>query len=577
MKTALLPVFLLAVAPHAQGKPDPHPAGALVCLQVDGPAKWQEHFAGTRMLELVRSKQFAEVFAPVQKVLDEQMADAKKEASFDVQAMHDGILAYSGRVRVVVMMDPPDAQGAGGHDEPSVVGYAAAGPDGHTDLAAACKELERIVLDGKAKHVPTSLAGREWLANAEGSVRETVPRMIGDDAVLLFYSEGSEGKTEQLFSADLAQVDAAAAAAPLRLQIDGAKFVELVLTAGSRGERQSAILQQFMSDLVGKVGKIAFHLGAVGEFVDASFDIELPGQRGSLLALLAPPRESTPELLAFVPRQHASFAAGPVDLGMIETIVKQVLDMAPDAPMDWQGLEAAVEEHAGVRLGSDVLAHLGDEYVWLGAATHDADLEASVTSMMVGAIDGLCLGLAVKDGAALARSLETILDRTGVLRMRKSEKYRDGDIHRLTIPVVSQKLYWTITDRVLVLAVGEQGLTNLQSLLDGAAMVARGDTPAQFPKELTERVAVTAPKYCSLSFQNMVGSLDTLRRLIELADGIEGDSDSRTRNAPPGAMTLLIALDLIDGFKKLLRTHRLEHVVTVTYHESDRVRQRMIW
>lgn len=591
MRTLLVPILLLAAAPKTQQRVDPHPPGALVRLELDGPAKWEQHFAGTRVLELVRSKQFAEVFAPVQKRIDEQMAQAQKEAPLDVQAMRDGILAYAGRVRVAIFME----QGPDGFDgRPQIVGYIAAGPDGHTDLEVAGRELERVTLEGKASHVPVSLAGLEWLANAAGDVRGTVPRMVGEDLVMVFYSDGLEGQVEKLFTADPAKADADAGNAPLRAQIDASKFLDMVVAGAQAGAQRGGgvdpeLVTKFLASLLGKIGQIGIQIGATDEFTDLTFDIELPGERGSLLALLAPPRTATPRLFALVPRQHESFACGPVDLGQIEIIIKQILELFPDAPMDWQGIEAAVEENAGVRLGPDVLAHLGDEYVWLTAPPSDDATEGDEFSAIFDAVNGVCFGLGLKDGIAFARAIETILDRTGALRMRKSEKYRDGEIHRLTLPIVAQKLYWSITDKMLAIGIGEQGLAHVQSLLDGAAMVARGEAPAAFQKELSERVAVVAPKYCSISFQTMVGTLDLFKSGLMMGEdeeeeplediGSEDDPEpaAPTRRVGAGQSELQVALDVIDGVKKLLKAHRLEHAVSVTYHERDRVRQRMIW
>lgn len=570
-------LLLLAAAPAAQLQLDPHPAGALVTLECDGPARWSQRFQGTRVLELLRSKQVADLWAPAQKWFDEQMAEAKKEAPVDVEAMRDGILAYAGRVRVAVLVEPEPKAAPGA--EPPMAGYVAVGPDGHTDLGAACKEIERLALDNQGDCVPISLAGMDWLATPDDDVRATLPRMVGEHAVAVFFSADHEALVERLFTDKPGKTEADV---PLRLQIDGGKAIDLIAASQPRNPE---IFAKFMATLLGRIGQVSLTLSSAGEFVDLTFDVDLPGERGSMLAMLVPPQPALPALLDFVPRQHESFACGPVDFGQIEPMVKAILDLTPEAPIDWQGLEAAVEEHAGVRLGPDVLTHLGREYVLLGAAeAPDAVMDANEFTVTLGAIDGICVGLGLRDGPALARSLETILDRTGVLRMRKAEKYRDADVYRLTIPIVNEKLYWSVTDKMLVIAVGDRGRDNLHGLLDGSAAVARGDEPGTFPKEVTDRLALTEPKPSSLSFQRMTDTLDTFASVFTLLGGA-GEApfafdEDENADAQPVAMPDFdpqIVVGMIGDLKKLLRTHRLEHALTVSHHGRDHLRQRTLW
>jgi len=572
MLPRLLPLVLATAVLTAQAKLDPRPAGAVLSLEFDGPAGWSHRFAGTRIADLLRSKHFAELVAPVQQWLDEQTEAAKKSAPVDVEAVREGVLAYAGRVRVVVCLE--SGQDDAGDPEVRVSGYVSAGPDGHTDLGAVCKELERLALDAKHEVAPVTMAGEEWLASRSGEVRGTLPRMFDDHAVVLFYAAGHEARVDRLFTEHPAAAEAETPP-PLRVQVDCKAALDLAL-AQADSDADVDLARELLRRFLGEVGRLTASLGAAGEFLDASWDLELPGPRGSIVAMVFPERESPPRLLDLVPRQHEAFAVGALDLGKLEPIVKDFLEVVPDAPTDWQGLEASVEEHAGVRLGPDLLQHLGTEFVLLGGHPSAGEPVDELTATM--GIDGTCLGVGLRDGAALARSLETILDKTGVGRMRKTEKYRDVDVHRLTLPLVNQKLHWAVTDRLLVLAIGDQGRANLQALLDGA--VARDAAPAAFPKELTERLALADPKFTGISFQATKDTLGTIQQALTLAGnqaaalGLEGEEDEPPARPPFDPTAVLTVLD---GVKKLLQAHRLEHVLTLTYCSKDRVRQRMLW
>ena len=569
MRRMILPLLVLLGALPAQDALARHPEGAFLVLECDGPGLWSERFA--------------EVFAPMRKGLDAQMAEVQKEAPFNTQAAWDGVMAFAGKLRVAVLFELDD------DSTPKVAAYLAAEPDAKTDLAALCREIETMALAQKDRTtVPQTLAGIEWLTSTQDQLTVTVPRMIGDEAVALFFTPGNEAAVQGLFGKSPPMVAANERASALHVRMDPDQLIH-ALVASEGGEDQER-MGQFMRQLIGTLGPFDLRLGAEGKFTDFTANISYVGEPGAAFALMAPVRDKTPAILDCVPRQHPAFACGPADLSQIEVLAKKMLTMFPEAGIDWPTVEAMVEENAGVRLSQDIFAHLGAEYVWLSSPQADDELDADEMSLTLGPVNGACFGLALANGAAFARSVETILDKTGVARSRKTEKYRDVDVHRLTLPVVNLKLYWAITDKLWALGIGDHGQKNLQGLLDGAAAVARGEAPATFPRQLTERLAVARPKYASVSFQTMVQTLELIKGALstfaaqeeEPVEEIveEGESDPPPPGRPIVAAPLFdaqIMIDMLDGLKSLLREHDLEHTLTLTYHERDRVVQRMIW
>ncbi|MEZ5965063.1 MAG: hypothetical protein R3F56_14610 [Planctomycetota bacterium] len=588
MRLRLLGSFLLGSSVCAQAHLDPSPAGATLVVSCDGPARWAQAFAETRLMELLRGKALAELVAPLEQQLDEAAAEVAKDAPFSVDDLRAKVLAYSGRVHLVVLLEP-SAAGDPTYPEPNAAAYLAVGPDGHTDLSAACAEIERLALDQQSGHVPTTLAGSEWLAAADGDVRLTLPRMLGDQAVMLVYTDTKEAMVERLFTPkDVTESGASQPQAPLHVRFDGQQILDLIL-ANNEGQTNAAEIAAVMRFVVGRLGTASLTVAPAGAFVDLGIDVELPGERGAILSILAPVRAELPGLLALVPRQHENFSCGPLECSEIEPFIKGVLGLEPDAPFDWQQIEAAVEEKVGVRLSPDVLAHLGREFVLLGGSREagaDEPMEADEFTATFGRLDGMCLGLELTDGVALARSLETILERAGMARVRKTDKYRDCDVHRLPIPLVGQKLHWAVTDRLLLLAIGDQGRAHLQALLDGAAAQARREAPAAFPAEFSERLAMAAPKGSAVSFQSMAATLDTMASAFVVAlgeaevgeaafDQEEHESEPAAGGAAPFDPQIVMAA--VGKLKGLLATHRLQHVLSVTHNRPDRLTQHFFW
>jgi hypothetical protein len=557
-----LALSLAALPARSQDVLAAHPEGAVFLFACDGPARWSERFAGTRVLGLVQGKAFRDLIAPLHKKIDEQLAEAKKEVPYDVQAVWDGAWAYGGRVRAAFVVD------SAGAETPRLAGYVALGPDGKTDLAALAIDIEKLALDAKEKAlVPQNFAGLDWLTVSDPDATFALPRMIGEELVAIVFTAGAEAQLPRLFtkSALNASNDPEATddrVPALRVQVDSQRLLDVLLAAMAAAGEGDERVGTAMRTLFGKPGMFDLRLSALGEHTELTADFAF-AERTPLFDLIAPLRDKVPALLDIVPRQHAAFSCGSADFAQVEPLVKSMLDLFPESGMDWAAIDALVEEHTGVRLRQDFLQQLAGEYVTLSAPPDpDADVEGPFAGL-----GGLCVGIAVRDGATVARALESVLDKTGVARGRKTEKYRDLDVHRLTVPFLNEKLYWVVTDKLWILGLGDQGQTHLQSLLDGAGAVARGESPPAFPKQVTERAALAPPRYAGISFSAMANTLDAFAFGFQQALSADDESDFDPQ----------VVIDVVDQVKSLLRDHGLEHALALTYHERDRLVMRMIW
>ncbi|MEZ5964041.1 MAG: hypothetical protein R3F56_09375 [Planctomycetota bacterium] len=557
---ALSLLFLVSALP-AQTALNFEPQGALATFELDGPARWRTRFAGTKLGDLLASKRFAELWAPVTAKIDDLIAKAQKESQVDQRATYDAVLAYGGRVRVVLFVRPP----ANADAEPSFHGYVAAGPDGTSDLPAAAKFVHDQILSEGKPFEALNIGGAEWLAaGIGGDSFTTVPQMVGDHLTMLFGLRSDLAALEGLFADGAAPAPMSADGPAVEAHCDGKQLLQLLASVEDDSEQVMALMAGMGAN---DIGDVTFRAAPLERFTELTFEIQT-GRRTGFMEVLFPTRDKPPALLALVPRAHPSYYVVPVGSQQLVAAIEQVLSAMPDAPGTFADVEADVVDAIGVRLGDDLLAHVGDEAIWLTAVDADLDPDTDMVSLVAKIFDGYCLGVALRDGAAFGRTVEKMLEAGDLLRMRKTEKYRDVDVHRLSVPAMRAKIHWTITDDLAVVAFGERGLANLQGLLDGAAARARGEALGAFAKSYTERLAVLPPGHCSVSFETLTDMLDLWTTFLVIG--------AKNAARPPEFDVEMVTRALAD-VRDLLRVHDLAHTLTVTYQGADSVVQRTIW
>lgn len=551
MKTPL-PLLVLCLAPGLFAQHfDPRPDGALLRLAFDGPARMAAAFAGTNLHDLLTSKQFAEVYAPVTQAIEQGLDALKAETPFDPHAAYAAILRYGGRVELTVGAE------ASGQEEPTVWAALTLGADGTTDLATFCAEVEKLALDAKAPLSDRRVGGQKWLAQDLPTGFVTLPRMVSDRAVILVTS-GDEGTLAGFFPRT--EPPERKAGAPISISVDVRRtldLIEQIVDAESGfGDAMRAI-----ADALGfaNIADIEFDIDRIERFLDMRMTLTSKGPRRGFLAMVMPNGAKLPALGALV-QQSPNWSVGPIDFAPLLPLVGAVMDAIPDSGADLAQLEARFVEEVGVRLREDLLAHLGGAVI---TATGDTAGDESE----FGALTSMCFGLELRDGVAFGRSIETVLERAGVLEMRKTEKYRDTDVHRVTVPGLGIKFYWAISDRLFLVAAGDGGRARLGSILDADAAAARGEAPAALAKAVLERLEVVPAHYAGLGVQRF-GTLMFDAALAGLREGVNsGDLD----------FDLDAVTEIVDALGELCSKHSLDHVVSVTYLDPERAVSRTIW
>lgn len=551
MKTAL-PLLVLGLAPGLFAQHfDPRPDGALVRLAFDGPARMAAAFAGTNFHDLLTSKQFTEAYAPVTQAIEQGLDAMKAETPFDPHAAYAAMLRYGGRVEVTLGVE------ANGQNEPTVWSAISLGADGTTDLAAFCAEVEKLALDSKAPLTDRSVGDQKWLAQDLPTGFVTLPRMVGDRAVILITS-ADEAALAGFFPRTAPPERKAGA--PISLSLDCRRTLDLIgeiLDARSGlGDTMHAIV-----DALGfaNVADVDIDIDRLERFLDMRMTLTSKGPRRGFLAMVMPNGAKLPAIGALV-QQSPNWSVAPVDFAPLLPLIGLVMEAIPEATKDLAQMEAAFVEGVGVRLREDLLAHLGGTVLMATDAAPDADSE-------FGAMTTMCLGLELRDGAAFGRSVETVLERAGVLEMRKSERYRDTDVHRVTLPGIGIKVYWAITDRLFLVAAGDGGRARLGSILDASAAAARGETPPALRKEVLERLQVVPAHYAGLGVQRF-GTLMFDAALAGIREGVAtGDLD----------FDIDTVTEIVDALREMCSKHALDLTVNVTYLDPERAVTRTIW
>ncbi len=550
----LLPLLTLGLAPGSFAQHfDPKPAGSLVRIAFDGPAKMAEAFAGTNFHDLLTSKEFGDAWAPVTQAIQQGIEAMKGQAPFDPQAVYDATLRYAGRVEMTVGFELED-------EEPKVWVALALGGDGHTDLPGACKEVERLALDSGAPFTERSIGGHKWLTQhlgSEGFV--TLPRMVGERVVVLGGTDNADAALATFFPSQ-APADTRRET-PIALTVDVGAALDLIERAVDIENGEGKVFADVMDAVgFGNVEELWVDIGRARRFLDMSMAVTSSGPRQGFLAMIMPNDARLPATGRLV-QQSPSWSVAPIDLGILMPMLEKVMSVVPDAPMTLADIEAAAVENIGVRLREDLLAHLG------GAILTAADDTVPEDGSDLGALTSTCFGLELKDGVAFGRSVETMLERAGVLEMRKSEKYRDTDVHRVTLPAVGIKLHWAITDRLFLLGIGDGGRARLGEILDAAAAAARGETAPSLPKAVRDRLEVVpqgygglgAARFGAVFFDAAVAGLRQAVAEGELDFDIDG------------------VMEVLETLRGLFVKHDLGHAVSVTHYDPQRMVTRTIW
>jgi hypothetical protein len=533
-------VLVVAAAPAQQRTFVP--TDSLAVLTVDGPAALRAAFADTNLGKLLASPRISGLFAPVQGMIKLGLRAAERETDADLEGLYEAVLGYRGRLAVAfdLLTDDPDS-----NDPPPIGAVLVAEPDGVTDLAALCETVRGLVQQQLGPQLAALEAGDLRLtAMALDDGGATLPQVV-DGRLVMFFGRPLRQAIDRY-----AGVRGAPAQRPgnIALHVDGRKLLPL-LRAGIRNadddEAEARIMLAMLDAFgIGNLAALDTSLRAQGAHVVsellAQFDGEIRGYSG----LYVPDRPGRPDLLASIPTDAAIWGGGTFRFDKTLPWVKQLFAaMGGEAPMTFAELEAEFAGQFGLELDKDLAAHLGGSFAGV--------MQASGLAAMArdDAPDGVCFAVAVKDAAALRKTVQAMLAKGGITPVVTSAG--GHDVFQISDPDEDALIEYAFGDQLVALSVGAAGGKLLRRVLAGPA-----GEPAALPAGVTARLALAPAGWDGIAAFRLP---DLLQTILDRGD------------APPQAQRVLqILIGALPEFG-------LEHLVTVSRCGDGRMLQRVIW
>jgi len=551
------------------------PDGAVFLAQVDGPARWAERFEKTGLGGMLASPDVSPHIKSAMTMLEATLGPAFDAAGYDYSAILHGFLAYDGRAAIAVggnfvkvfELDPTAKldtwavvvlpQAGGPKLAPAVKELVQTIEDTATDL-----ELRDLEVEGRTLRYALPRKGME---NAPSLV---LPFMVGSDAVLLIADDVGKLARKVLtnkanhyrdFEQKFADKDLA-----MRVGLEQL-FDALFERLDDAASPMAGYVKPFFEGLGITAWKhVDFSLGASGQ--QAIMDIELqlgPGGRG-VLGAAYPPRRGGPHLLDFVPVHRDMWSVAPIDFAGLYRELAKLLDGVSDlTEHSVDELEKMFEDKTKLRLKEDLIDPLGDELLSVQGARHQqpgAGLRPELRDY-----DAICYGVALRDSAAFGKSFDRLLRSFAMHVSRKTESYGPFKVSRI-LPFGAFPVYYCVTDELFLIAIGDSGADELRAVLDEVKDRRAGKPRPAMPESVRDRLQYAPDGWHGIGVVSLpaiiTSTFDSVRS--ELGDLM----DRRAREQVAGAIDLVV---------KLLRAHKLDHMVSVSKVHGGRVLSRMIW
>lgn len=558
---SLLASALLLAALPAQSAPAAARGENLFVFACDGPAKLKQEFAATRLGALLGSQRFAQIWRPLDMLVGVGLQRLEQK-DVDTRELRELVLGYGGRLRVVGRMFG-DADWRFG-DPPALGFLISAHADGRTDLAQLARSLTDVIQasDAAIADVRVGEATHPAVVNEQDG-GFTLPRLVGDDLVVWC------GQPLARVVADLA-VDAAPPRsdrdAPIALHLDGRALLTLLLDtpllASADAEDPDAVgnddaedTRALLRELCGAdaLGDVNVSVRAASDHVVVGCDVQLTGPPIGWLGISIPEQAGPVAALELVPRQSEGWAAGTLRVDRLYDLATRASKLRPGKRVSAEEFAASLEHQTGLRVHEDLFAHLGTEVLAVpGTGTLDALVRGRHDQA------GLCIGVSMRNHEAVASALATLLHAFGFAEMFEESEHQGYRVR--TWRPNQTTIAYTLSDRMLLVAVGESGVAQLHAVLDRELARRRGGAADDLPEAVRERMAL-AP----------AGS-DSVARL-PLLTLIQAALDASMERQQLSQVAAKMARSLCEG----LRENKLEDVVLSARGSEQSLAWRAIW
>lgn len=527
---------LLALAPAQDAAFRFAPKDATLVLRMGAPARWKKDFADTAMAKMMSAPALAPMMDMMGKAMEQAMA-GMRGSGFDADLVERMLADYQGDFTLSIAVDwaKADLVTMDGEDPslPFAITVAAA-PHASFDLAALATAIDggvRKLLEEpgapKTKEVPAGELRLTAVADEDG-MWGTIPAIV-DGHLVMFYGTDVEAQATKAIEGKDRFEAADAGNTPMFLHADLRGFVTAMDQGVAEIEEMGGAPFD-IGELLDAIGLRSLQdfrmtLGADGKHLVSDVQLGLRADKRGLMAML-PQSSAQPKLLRALPAATSNWTIMPLDLGVLYTSAEQIVTMLEaEMPMSWPDMMTAMAEELKVRLKEDLLDHLGGELMALSDASELADEdEAGNPANPLAAINGQCMVLSLRDGAAFGKSVETMLRARGLHAARKTEEYQGAKVHRMTLAGVLE-LEYAIADDMLLLALGrsESARASLRGVLDAKASGTATELPAAVKAHLDAAPAGWCGVGVTRPADTMMGVGQAMVGLVAMSGGGEAD------------------------------------------------------
>lgn len=527
---------LLALAPAQDAAFRFAPKDAALVLRMGAPARWKKDFADTAMAKMMSAPALAPMMDMMGTAMEQAMA-GMRGSGFDADLVERMLADYQGDFTLSIAVDwaKADLVTMDGEDPslPFAITVAAA-PHPSFDLAALATAIDggvRKLLEEpgapKTKEVPAGELRLTAVADEDG-MWGTIPAIV-DGHLVMFYGTDVEAQATKAIEGKDRFEAADAGNTPMFVHADLRGFVTAMDQGVAEIEEMGGAPFD-MGELLDAIGLRSLQdfrmtLGADGKHLVSDVQLGLRADKRGLMAML-PQSSAQPKLLRALPAATSNWTIMPLDLGVLYTSAEQIVTMLEaEMPMSWPDMMTAMAEELKVRLKEDLLDHLGGELMALSDASELADEdEAGNPANPLAAINGQCMVLSLRDGAAFGKSVETMLRARGLHAARKTEEYQGAKVHRMTLAGVLE-LEYAITDDMLLLALGrsESARASLRGVLDAKASGTATELPAAVKAHLDAAPAGWCGVGVTRPADTMMGIGQAMVGLVAMSGGGEAD------------------------------------------------------
>lgn len=565
----------IAACAMAQTPVDPNrfvPADAVLTVRIQSPAVWRDVFGKTKAASILGSAKLAPELAKARDGLD-QLVDAADRLGMPRDVLLGLWNDYRGEIVVSVCMDPIEIGPDGEPAEPSFAAMIAMTPDGAFGLDKLLAGFRATDEKADIPLVDIQIGGQHFRrtdTHANTGFPDGTQAEFVDDHLVMFVGDA----IERLGPAMLANTNRATGpkpSAPVSAHFDLRWLLE-VMRAGARhaaSEADAEVDSETIEAMFAAAGLMSlrsfdFAVTAVGDRLACDAELHLDGDVGLLGMFVGD--ASRPKLLRAVPAQADSFSVSVFDTGAIWRAVGRIAAaIGEQGPSSLEAIEASFAETTGVRLREDLLDHLGSETLVLGDVRGVFQVIAEQGGNLARpdpnrVFADWCYGLALRNGKALAASVDKVLRKFGLHAARKTEDYAGQRVHTLRL-AGALSIEYAITDDLLLLVIGDrgEGVGHLRAVLDTLA-----DKNPHTHDAITRWSAVAPEGWNGLG---VVPVLDLVRAAF--------DASVATRRGRQPAVDEAIAYArvLLDDLQSL----GLAELASATYTSPHRLRWLWLW